>query len=114
MPEHQRQANTASGIRTKPVATVSERAGHPETDRLLDRLHRAVSHIEEGDSHGYPEFESAWRLAEVELEAELIEQLRQDYLRHALALWESCLADSERNPEAALVATDFLCLLFDE
>ena len=87
-------------------------AAHRLND-LLGALEMARSQINAGQWQACAQFELAWRAAEQQLEVELFEQLREEYLRHALALWESCLAE-DGNPEAALAATDFLCLLFED
>ena len=40
---------------------------------------------------------------------------REQYLRFALTIWESCVDDNGiRNPARAVQALDVLCLLFEE
>ena len=45
----------------------------------------------------------------------MLAESREQYLRFALTIWESCVDDNNiRNPAKAVQALDVLCLLFEE
>lgn len=47
--------------------------------------------------------------------ASMVEESREQYVRHALHVWRDSLSGSElRDPAAAIAALDVLALLFDE
>jgi len=45
----------------------------------------------------------------------LVEESREQYVRHAICVWRDCIAGDElRNPATAIAAMDVVSLLFDE
>jgi hypothetical protein len=58
---------------------------------------------------------AAWPKLLGELDENLLNQSREQYLRYALTIWQSCTdPDGLRHPAAAIRATEVLCLLFGE
>jgi len=49
-----------------------------------------------------------------ELDEDLVEQSREQYLRCALSICSECVEDGVQRPEQAAAAIDVLCVLFEE
>ncbi len=81
---------------------------------MLERVDDLVFAAISGDAQALAELEVAWPLAASELEPELVEQSREQYLRRALAICADFAEGEVRRPERALAAIDVLSVLFEE
>jgi hypothetical protein len=81
----------------------------------LERLDDTVFEAIAGKPGALDELRKLWPDVLARLGPELIEESREQYLRHALRVWRDCLeGDQIRNPSLAVAAMDVVCLLFDE
>lgn len=86
-----------------------------EVLELLERIDDLVFAAISGDRQSLSELESAWPAAAAQLDADLVEQSREQYLRCALAICSDFGGgDSPERPERALAAVEVLCVLFEE
>lgn len=90
----------------------------PESPEMLERL-ETLDDLVFGAISGRPvamdELRRYWSRVRAELGDELLAESREQYLRHALSIWEGCVEnDGVRHPERAVQALDVLCVLFDE
>ena len=58
------------------------------------------------------ELTESWPRLSTRLPADLLAESREQYLRYAIKLWESCMSDDVRDPSWAVAALDVLCVLF--
>ena len=66
-----------------------------------------------GDAHALGELEVLWPTVAADLDDQLVEQSREQYLRCALSIWGECVASDGKRPERAVSAIDVLCVLFE-
>jgi hypothetical protein len=86
----------------------------PEVLELLERIDDLVFGAISGDARALAELEVLWPLAASELDAELVEQSREQYLRCALSICSDFSQADAQRPERAVSAVDVLCVLFEE
>ena len=87
----------------------------PAAMEHLERLDDTVFEAIAGKPGALDELRKLWPDVLARLGPELIEESREQYLRHALRVWRDCLeGDQIRNPSLAVAAMDVVCLLFDE
>jgi GTPase-associated protein 1, N-terminal domain type 2 len=86
----------------------------PSLDVLerLERLDDLVFDTINGRRPALEELAQSWPRLSAELPAELLAESREQYLRYAIKLWESCLTNGVRDPSWAVGALDVLCVLF--
>ncbi len=77
---------------------------------LDDLVYDAIS----GKAETLPRLETLWPELCEELDAELLAESREQYLRYALSLWEESTNPNVSAAEQAVHALDVLCLLFNE
>ena len=86
----------------------------PEVVDMLEHLDDLVYEAIGGRAGAVEELQRIWPQLLSELGDELVVESRQQYLRYALTIWESCVDTAEvRNPARAVQALDVLCVLFD-
>ncbi len=94
---------------------VASLAGQPaEVLEMLERIDDLVFAGIDGDDRALTELQVLWPTVADELDAGLVEQSREQYLRCALAIWNDCVAGQIRRPERAVAAIDVLCVLFED
>lgn len=81
---------------------------------MLERIDDLVFAAIAGDTGALAELEVLWPLTASELDADLVEQTREQYLRCALSLCGDTATGDRARPERALAAVDVLCVLFEE
>jgi hypothetical protein len=81
---------------------------------MLEKIDDLVFAAIAGDTGALAELEVLWPLTASELEPELVEQTREQYLRCALSLCGDSAEGIRARPERALAAVDVLCVLFEE
>lgn len=94
---------------------VASLAGQPaEVLEMLERIDDLVFAGIDGDDRALTELQVLWPTVADELDAGLVEQSREQYLRCALAIWNDCVEGQIRRPERAVAAIDVLCVLFED
>lgn len=87
----------------------------PAALEQLERLDDTVFEAIAGKPGSLEQLRSLWPEVLAKLGPELVEESREQYLRHALRVWRNCLeGDQIRNPGLAVAAMDVVCLLFNE
>jgi len=81
---------------------------------LLERVDDLVFTAINGDDRALTELEVLWPTIVDELNEDLVEQSREQYLRCALSIWSECVDGEVHKPERAVAAIDVLCVLFEE
>ena len=85
-----------------------------EVLELLERIDDLVFTAISGDSRALAELEVLWPTVVAELDVDLIEQSREQYLRCALSICNECFDGEVQRPERAAAAIDVLCVLFED
>jgi hypothetical protein len=85
----------------------------PAVLELLERIDDLVFAAIAGDDGALAELEVLWPLAAEDLDDELVEQSREQYLRCALSIWTDCVDDDLQSSRRAMSAIDVICVLFD-
>jgi hypothetical protein len=114
---HRRFAKSRAASTAKPAAESSSNLGldAPEVVEKLEHLDDLVYEAVSGQSRAMEELQAVWPRLVKELGDQALAESREQYLRHALSVWEECAdVDGIRNPARANQAIDVLCLLFDE
>ncbi len=86
----------------------------PEVLELLERVDELVFAAIGGDDRAVTELEVLWPLIVADLDEDLVEQSREQYLRCALSICRECVDGEVERPERAAAAIDVLCVLFEE
>lgn len=86
----------------------------PEVLDLLERIDDLVFGAISGDSRALADLETLWPMAASQLDEDLVEQSREQYLRCALSICSEFAERGVQRPERALAAVDVLCVLFEE
>ena len=90
-------------------------AESPEMLEKLELLDDLVYDAISGRPGALEQLRSLWPVLRDELDYQMLAESREQYLRYALTIWESCVDDNNiRNPAKAIPALDVLCLLFGE
>jgi hypothetical protein len=109
-----------------PSAKPSPDAGSPEPSQVLgaacptaieklERLDDIVFEAIAGKPGAMELLRRLWPEVLAEVGPELVEESREQYLRHALRIWRECVeGDQIRNPALAATAIGVVCLLFNE
>ncbi|HEV7223875.1 MAG TPA: hypothetical protein VGN42_14300 [Pirellulales bacterium] len=101
------------GLEPDPAQVLGSQC--PAAMEHLERLDDTVFEAIAGKPGALDELRQLWPDVLARLGPELIEESREQYLRHALRVWRDCLeGDQIRNPSLAVAAMDVVCLLFDE
>ena len=81
----------------------------------LERLDDAVFEAIDGKPEALAQLEAMWPDVATQLEPNLLDQSRRQYLRYALAKWLATKrgGGDSNNPERAVAALNVLCLLYD-
>ena len=81
-------------------------------EQLDDLVYEAIG----GQSAATEQLRTLWPALVEELGEALLADSREQYLRYAISIWESCSEKKGgvRNPARAVEALDVLCLLFGE
>jgi hypothetical protein len=107
------QSPPPSGLEPDPAQILGSQC--PAAMEHLERLDDTVFEAIAGKPGALDELRTLWPEVLAHLGPELIEESREQYLRHALRVWRECLeGDQIRNPSLAVAAMDVVCLLFDE
>jgi hypothetical protein len=85
-----------------------------EVLELLEQIDDLVFGAISGDRQALAELERLWPMAASQLEGELVEQSREQYLRCALSICNDLAEVGVQRPQRALAAVDVLCVLFEE
>ncbi len=103
-----------SSSATATIETPSAALAHDDPVLLekLERLDDLVFDTINGRQPALDELTRLWPQLAAELPRELLEESRAQYLRYALSLWESHLAEDLRDPLWAVAALDVLSVLF--
>ena len=81
---------------------------------MLERIDDLVFTAIDGDDRSLGELQVLWPMVAAELNEDLVEQSREQYLRCALSIWTECVEGEVRRPERAVAAIDVLCVLFED
>lgn len=101
--------------RPLPIAGPSTLLGVTSIELLekLERLDDLVYDTINGRQPALDELAKLWPQLMSELPRDLWAESREQYLRYAIALWESSMRDGIREPQWAVAALDVLAVLFD-
>jgi hypothetical protein len=86
----------------------------PEVIELFERIDDLVFTAIGGDHQALAELQVLWPTVAIDLDPDLVELSREQYLRCALSIWSECIDDQATRPERAVSAIDVLCVLFEE
>jgi hypothetical protein len=87
----------------------------PEVLEKLERLDDLVYEAIAGKPAAMDRLKTFWPQVRHELDAELLAESQEQYLRYALSIWEECVqSDTVRDPARAVQSLEVLCMLFDE
>ena len=90
-------------------------ADRPEVLARLERLDDLVIEAIDGDAKSLAQLRQEWPNLHEELGAELLADSREQYLRHALCIWQGSVEPHGlRDPARAVHALEVLCILFDD
>jgi len=90
-------------------------AACPAAIEKLERLDDTVFEAIAGKPGAIEQLRKLWPEVLAEVGPELVEESREQYLRHALRIWRDCVEGDEiRNPALAATAIGVVCLLFNE
>jgi hypothetical protein len=84
----------------------------PEAVELLEKLDDCVFDAISGDQRALGEVIRLWPEVLQVLGPSKIEESREQYLRYALSIWESCLDEGLREPKRAVASLQVLNVLF--
>jgi hypothetical protein len=85
----------------------------PAVLELLERIDDLIFAAIAGDDGALAELEVLWPIVSDELDDDLVEQSREQYLRCALSIWTECVDDDLQSSRRAMSAIDVICVLFD-
>lgn len=85
----------------------------PAALEKLELLDDTVFEAIAGRPGALEELRRLWPAVLAEVGPTLVEESREQYLRHALTVWRQCVeGDQIRNPSLALATMEVICLLF--
>lgn len=115
-PQHASSMALEEPERAKDLDQLAERLSQQPAPilEMLEKIDDLVFAAIAGDTGALAELEVLWPLTASELEPELVEQTREQYLRCALSLCGDSAEGMGARPERALAAVDVLCVLFEE
>lgn len=86
----------------------------PEAVELLEALDDAAFEAIAGKQAALESFRTLWPKALEKIKPELIEEAREQYIRHALDVWNTCVEGEQvRDPAVAIRAIEVINLLFE-
>jgi GTPase-associated protein 1 len=85
-----------------------------ETVQLLEKLDDCVFDAISGDQRALTEVVRLWPEVVQAIGPSKIEESREQYLRYALSIWESCLEEGLREPKRAVASLQVLNVLFGD
>ena len=88
-----------------------------DSQELLDELERlddVVFNAMSGDTRAIEEMGRMWPQLLAKLGTDKLDESREQYLRHSLSVWETCLENGLRDPERAQASLQVLTILFGE
>jgi hypothetical protein len=88
-----------------------------ESQEILDALERlddVVFDAMSADSRAIEELGRMWPQLLAKLGPDKLDESREQYLRHSLSVWETCLENGLRDPERAQASLQVLSILFGE
>ncbi len=106
----------SSGVLTRAADELVETlaAQPPKVLEMLERLDDLVFAAIGGDRQALVELGTCWPSVIADLDPNVIEQSREQYLRCALSIWSECVDAHTNDPKRAVSAIDVLCVLFEE
>jgi len=114
---HRRFGKSSQMVAARPAAMAPSKtlqSASPEVLQRLSSLDDAVHEAVNGQAAALEKLEALWPELAADMDEELLAEARQQYLRYALAIWESCTdAAGLRDPTCAIHALDVLRILFD-
>lgn len=117
---HPRFQPTAQARATSPAsdwaADPSQSLGAqcPKAIETLELLDDLVFESIAGKPGALDQLKALWPTALSQVGPELIDESREQYLRHALRVWQDCVdGDQIHNPALAVSTMDVICLLFN-
>ena len=112
---HPGGGRTIAATAAEPSDTAATLADHsPETLELLEQVDDLVFAAIGGDQRALEELEVVWPTVQDELEPDVVEQSREQYLKCALSIWSECVEGEAHRPDRAVAAIDVLCVLFED
>ncbi len=108
-------AATANCARKGSLESLAEAlaAQPPSVVDLLERIDDLVFAAIGGDRRALGELEVLWPIAAEELDEDLVEQSREQYLRCALSIWTESVDGGLERSGRAVAAIDVICVLFE-
>jgi hypothetical protein len=86
----------------------------PEALETLELLDDLVFESIAGKPGALDQLKALWPTALAQVGPELINESREQYLQHALRVWQECVeGDQIHNPALAVATMDVICLLFN-
>ncbi len=116
---HQNFQNSAQPVANQvdspPGPSTTLEPDSPEVLQKLEHLDDLVFEAIAGKQTALEQLQTYWPEVCAELGTELLAKSREQYLRHALSIWEDSVDPAGlREPSRAMQALDVLCVLFDE
>jgi hypothetical protein len=87
----------------------------PDAMEQLGQLDDMVFEAIAGRPGAMEALRTLWPQVKAKVGAALVEESREQYVRHAMQVWRDCIeGDDERSPAMAVKVMDVVSLLFDE
>ena len=103
----------ANGWAVDPAQIVGEQC--PAAIEKLELLDDTVFEAIAGKPGSLEQLRTLWPQVLSEVGPDLVEESREQYLRHALRVWQDCVeGDRIHNPVLALATMEVICLLFGD
>jgi hypothetical protein len=97
---------------SRPSAAIP--APTADTLELLEQMDDLVFDTISGRRPALDELTALWPRVLADLPIDLLAESREQYLRYAIKLWESCIGDEKRDATWAVAALDVFCVLFSD
>ncbi len=115
---HHRFAKSGPAPARQAAPTAPAQILHPDSPQVRERLEAlddAVYEAIDGRETALERLTKLWPATLAELGPQLVAESREQYLRYALSIWETCAdAHGVHDPCRSVQALDVLCVLFDE
>jgi hypothetical protein len=110
---HARAETAACELREDPSQVVGDQC--PVAIEKLEQLDDLVFETIAGKPGALDALRRLWPEVLAQVGPSLVEESREQYLRHALNVWKDCIdGDQIHNPSLALATMEVLCLLFGD
>ena len=87
----------------------------PEAIEKLELLDDTVFEAIAGKAGALEQLRELWPAVLSQVGPDLVEESREQYIRHALRVWKDCInGDQISNPSTALATMEVVCLLFGD